>query len=121
MRGRRRRRGSSFIEVLIALVLLAIGGTALITLLGQTAHSIESVSASELQIRAAADQLGALSILDRAELTARVGQRTVRDFSLTIERVAPDLFDVKIATSDKGFELLKTTLYRPDTTDDSSR
>jgi hypothetical protein len=116
---RRARRGSSFIEVLIALVLLATGGTSLVTLVGQTAHSIESVSDAEARIRAAADQLGALAIFDRADLAARVGQRKVRDLSLTIDRIAPDLFDVTIATFDTGFVLLTTTLYRPDTTDAS--
>ena len=121
MRARRRRRGSAFIDVLLSLVLLAIGGTALITLLGQTSHTIESLHQSELQTRAASRQLNALAVMSRTELLTRVGRQTVRGLSLSITREGAELFDVSIATSDAGKVLLRTTLYRPDTTDAALR
>jgi type II secretory pathway component PulJ len=112
----RARRGSSFIEVLLSLVLLAMGGTALITLLGQTAHSIESLRITERETRAAGLELSALAVLDRTQLTARVGRIRSHGWSMTIDRPSPALFDVSIATSDTSMVLLRTTLYRPDTT-----
>jgi len=121
MADRRTRRGWALIEVLLSLVLLAIGGMALITLLGQSTHSIESLHASELQTRAAGAQLNALSILSRADLAGRVGRTTMRGFSVSINRDGNDLFDVAIARSDTGLVLLRTTFYRPDTTDAASR
>jgi Tfp pilus assembly protein PilV len=111
----RPRCGSALIEVLIGLVVLAIGGTALVTMLGQTMHSVESLRAAEIQTRAAASQLATLSILTRSELTQRVGRSNASGWSLTIERMSSDLFSVAIAASDTGLVLLRTTLYRPDT------
>lgn len=109
------RRGASFIEVLVSLVLLAIAGTALITLLGQTAHSLESLHRSEVETRAAAFELSALAFLDRPALVARVGRSRPHGWSMQINRVSADLFDVSVAASDTGIVLVRTTLYRPDT------
>lgn len=108
------RQGSSFIEVLLSLVLLAIAGTALITLLGQTMHSVQSLHATELETRAASAELSALAVLNRSELGARTGRTTTHGWSMTINRPTVDLFDVSLASSDTGMVLLRTTLYRPD-------
>jgi hypothetical protein len=45
----------------------------------------------------------------------------MRGFSVSINRDGNDLFDVAIATSDTGLVLLRTTFYRPDTTNAASR
>jgi len=112
----RARRGSSFIEVLLSLVLLAIGGTALVTLLGQTAHSIESLRVTERETRAAGLELSALAVLDRTQLAARMGRTRSHGWSMAIDRTSTALFDISIAASDTTMVLLRTTLYRPDTT-----
>lgn len=117
----RPRRGSSFIEVLLSLVLLAIGGTALITLLGQTARSIESVRAAEVQTRAASVEIGALAVLTGPQLAARAGRTITHGWFMSIDRPAPGLFDVSIAASDTGMVLLRTTLYRPDSATNDAR
>ena len=117
MRADRPRGGSALIEVLIALVLLAVSGTALVTLLGQTQRSIVTLRETERQTRDAAAELSALSVLGRSDLAARVGWTTAHGWSLRIDRLAADLFDVGIATSDTGAVLLRTALYRPDTAD----
>ncbi len=109
-----RRRGSTFIEVLLSLVVLAISGTALITLLGQTAHALRNVRESEAQTRAAGLEVSALAQLDRSALIARVGRTRPRGWSMQIHRAAPDLFDVRVAPTDTGLVLIHTTLYRPD-------
>ena len=108
------RSGSTFIEVLLSLVLLAISGTALVTLLGQTAHAIQNVRASEIQTRTAGLEVSALAQLDRAALIARVGRTRPRNWSMQIDRVAPDLFTVRVSPSDTGLVLIQTSLYRPD-------
>ena len=108
------RSGSTFIEVLLSLVLLAISGTALVTLLGQTAHAIQNVRASEIQTRTAALEVSALAQLDRAVLVARVGRTRPHNWSMQIDRVTPDLFAVRVSSSDTGLVLIQTTLYRPD-------
>jgi Tfp pilus assembly protein PilV len=111
------RHGSVLIEVLVALVLLAVSGTALITLLGQTSQAMRSTQTSERLARAASEQLGGLAILTRADLLAAAGRRSVNGWALTVTADAPNLFDVSIVESDSGAPLLHTTVYRPDTSD----
>jgi Tfp pilus assembly protein PilV len=105
------------IEVLVGLVLLAVSGTALITLLGQTFEAMRSTQASERLARAASEQLGGLATLTRADLLAAAGRRSVNGWALTVTADSPNLFDVSIAESDSGALLLRTTVYRPDTSD----
>jgi hypothetical protein len=112
------RRGAALIDVLLAIILLAVSGTALVTLVGQTAHSIESLHESEHRTRAAADRIDALSVLDRAALESRVGQRSEKGLIVDIARIRADLFDVRVLQPTNGAVLLRTTLYRPDTTND---
>jgi type II secretory pathway pseudopilin PulG len=116
----RSRRGSALIEVLVALLLLAISGTALITLLGQTTRSIVTVFATERQTRDAAAQLTRLSTLNRSDLIGRTGRGYVRGWWLAVDRANADLFDVSIAASDTGMVLLRTTLYRPEVPNDTT-
>jgi Tfp pilus assembly protein PilV len=110
------RAGTSIIDVILALVLLAIAGTALVTLLGQTAHSIESLRATEHQTQSAGLELGALAVLSKSDFSAHIGTTRRHGWVLSIGRLTPDLFDVSIAASDTGLTLLRTTLYRPDST-----
>lgn len=113
MRGRRSRRGSALIEVLIALILLAVAGTGLVTLLGQTAHTMQSTRETERTTRRASGELDRLALLDRAGLAASVGRHARRGWTLDITERTADLFDVRIAESDTSAPLLRTTLYRP--------
>jgi hypothetical protein len=46
-----------------------------------------------------------------------VGRRELRDWSIDVEQVDSDLFDVAIAPSDTAPSLLRTTVYRPDSID----
>jgi hypothetical protein len=103
------------VEVLIALVLLATAGTGLITLLGQTAHSMRSTLESERETRRASAELDRLVLLDRAALLSLVGRHVARGWSIDIQPVTSAVFDVRIAASDTGASLLHTALYRPPT------
>ena len=113
MRGSQSPRGSALIEVLVALLLLAIAGTGLVTLLGQTAHAMRSTRETERTTRRASAELDRLTLLDRATLAASVGRQALRGWTLDITQRATDLFDVRIAESDTSAPLLHTTLYRP--------
>ena len=108
------RPGSALLDVVAALVVLGLSGTGLIALLGQTAHSVRHVRDTEREVRRASDQLARLVVADRAQLLAMVGQTVSRGWIVTIIHSSPDLFDVVIA--DTTAPVLRTTLYRPDTT-----
>jgi Tfp pilus assembly protein PilV len=109
----RRRSGAAIIEVLVAIVMLALTGTALITMLGQTSYSMQTTIESERLARAATVELNRIVLADRSTLVASVGRRAVRGWTIDVASISPALFDVRIAESDTGAALLRTTLYRP--------
>src|SRR5262249_42112782 len=102
----RARLGGSLIEVCVALVLLATAGTGLVTLLGQTAHSIRTTSEAERDIRSASSELDRLTLLDRAMLLARLGPVTARGWTVDIRAVDSTLFDAKISPAGSSAVLL---------------
>lgn len=108
------RPGSMLLDVVVSLVVLGLSGTGLIALLGQTAHSVRHVRDTEREVRRASDQLARLVAADRAQLLSMVGQTVSRGWIVTIVQRSSDLFDVVIA--DTTAPVLRTTLYRPDTT-----
>ncbi|HVX41700.1 MAG TPA: hypothetical protein VHB25_19220 [Gemmatimonadaceae bacterium] len=115
----RPRRGFALIDVLVAILLLALTGTALVTLLGQTAHTMQSLDRADAASLDASREMDWLASLSRAQLVGRVGRSHHRSWTLDVVRAAPALFDVTVAASDTSAAALGTTLYRPDTIDAS--
>jgi type II secretory pathway component PulJ len=111
------RAGSALLDVVVALTLLGSSGIALIALVGQTARTMRHVAFTERETRLAARELDRFVLYDRAQLVAMVGRRELRDWSIDVEQVDSDLFDVAIAPSDTVPSLLRTTVYRPDSID----
>ena len=112
---KRARRGSALLDVVIALVVLALGGTALIGVIGQTSHAIRSVRTTEREIRGAAGELDRLVIYDRSARLGMLGTRVRGPWTVTVVQATSDLFDVTVAGESRA-PLLRTTMYRPDTT-----
>jgi Tfp pilus assembly protein PilV len=110
----RTRRGSALIEVLVALVLLAVSGVAMVTLLGQTGRSMRSTRDMELETSAASRVLDRFAAMDRAGLLASLGRHDAGGFRADVVEASPDLFDVAVAASDTSAVLLRTVFYRPD-------
>jgi len=111
------RDGFALIEVLIAAVLVATAGIALLTLLGQTARSMRDAATTERLVDSASMQLERLVLLDRSALAAREGRSTIGGgWALRVTQVAPGVFDASVARSDTSGVLLTTTVYRPDST-----
>jgi Tfp pilus assembly protein PilV len=109
------RSGSALIEVLIALVILATAGTGLVTFLGQTAHTLRQLRDEERVIRLASAQLDRMVLWDRTAFVARLGRSAFDGWTVVVQQMTPELFDIAIAASDSGAVLLQTTAYRPDT------
>ena len=113
----RARPGSALLDVMLSLALLATAGVALVTLLGQTAHTLDAVRRTEGELRGASDELGRLATYDRATLLSLLGRTQTRGWTLTVAQRSADLFDVAIAATDSTPPLLTTTVFRPDTAD----
>jgi len=115
------RSGSALLEVMLAVVLLATSGTALITLLGQSAHSLRRVRQTELEAQRASDELGRFVTYDRTQILASVGQSVSRGWLVSVAQSAPELFEVVIADTITRAAILRTTVYRPAMSDVATR
>lgn len=112
----RQRRGTALLEVMVSLVLLGLAGTALVTLMGQSEQTLRQVRQTERAARGASDELARFAVYDRTQVIASIGQQTLRGWLVSVTQSAPDLFDVVIADTLTNAPILRTTLYRPDTT-----
>lgn len=110
------RRGSALLDVVVALVVLALGGTALIAVIGQTSHSIRSVRTTEREIRLASAELDRFVVYDRSSVLALLGTTTRGGWTISVAQVTNELFDVSVSGQSHG-AWLRTTIYRPDTSD----
>lgn len=119
MRDRRShcRRGSALLDVVVALVVLALAGVGLITVTGQTAHTMRSVRETEREAIAASAELDRLVAYDRAQLAAMIGSSVHGEWSIDVAAVGHDLYDVAVSRRGGAVPLLLTTAYRPDTAD----
>ena len=111
------RRGTALLEVMVSLVLLGGAGAALVTLMGQSAHSLRHVGQTEVEVRRASDELARFEAYDRTTIVSLIGQSMSRGWLLSVAQRSPDLFDVVIADTITRVPILRTTLYRPDTID----
>ena len=109
------RSGAALIETLIAIVILAIAGVGLVTLLGQTVHTVHQFRERETEFAAAGRALDGMVSWSRTELDARVGEQSFHGWQLRITDAGTGLYDVVLADTLTGAQLLRTTLYRPST------
>lgn len=108
-------RGMTLIEVLAALVLLTTAGIALIGTLGAAVRAERQAEAEERATDGASRLLAALSLLSRADLDRRLGERTVGQFVIRVQRPEPVLYRVSLADpAAPAVELLATVVYRPE-------
>jgi hypothetical protein len=107
----------ALLDVVVALVVLALGGVAFTTLLRQTIQSMRRVHDVEAETQRASDELDRLVIVGRTELAAMAGRSVVRGWWIDVVPAGQDLFDVTISATDTTPPVLRTTLYRPDSTD----
>lgn len=108
------RRGSALVEVMVALVLLAVGGVALITLLGQTSHTMRATRDTERETLDASRVLDRFAAMNRATLLASLGRNDVAAFRADVVETMPGLFEVTVARTDTSAALLRGAFYRPD-------
>jgi len=109
------------LEVMVSLVLVGTCGTALIALMGQSAQSLRNVRRAELDALAASDELERFVALDRAQLLASIGRSISKGWLVSVIQTGPALFDVVVADTLTKAPVLRTTLYRPDTSDAENR
>ncbi len=115
-RAERPRRGAALVETVIAIVLLAFAGVGMVALLGQTMGTVHQMRHREGEIADAGGAMDRMAAWTRADLEARAGETRWGAWKLQVSEPAEHLFDVSLRDTLTGAELLRTALYRPDTT-----
>lgn len=111
----RGERGMTLIEVLAALAILAAGGSALVATLAAAMREERHSRMEEQMLDAASRVLTATSLLSKADLDRRLGERTVGEFVVRVGRPEAALYRVGVAEQrSPELELLTTVLYRPE-------
>jgi type II secretory pathway pseudopilin PulG len=105
----------TLLEVLVALAILSTSAIGLVSALGAALRAGQRAEAAE-RVTADADRLlSAHSLLSRADLDRRLGERTVGEFQITVQRPEPTLYRIAVAErSAPGVALVVTVVYRPE-------
>jgi len=109
----RNRHGVVLLEVLVALIILATAGIALVEVVAaglraeRDAHERETLLAAEERV------LAALTLLSRPELDQRIGRRHIGEFIADIQRPEPTLYRIALLQKESPHvEDLVTVVYR---------
>lgn len=112
-RPRYARVGAVLLEIIAAVAILALIGTAVVAQIGG-AFRVQRVALREETNLSGADALlSAASLWPRADLDRHLGVRPEGPWFMRIQRPTPQLYEV-ILTDSGGRALLETWLYRPD-------
>lgn len=110
------RDGVALIEVLVALVILALTGISTVTYASAVADARTFGVERELELERAENLMIEHVLLDHRDLIRRLGARRAGEFVVWIDRPRPALFRVGVARSDRPeVELLATLVHRPST------
>jgi hypothetical protein len=108
------RRGVALLEALIALAILSSAGIATVALVASSLRAERDVRDRERETSSAERVLVASTLLTRADLDLRLGDRRVGEFVINVTRPEQTLYRIGIAdTIAPGLELLTTVVYRP--------
>ena len=111
------RAGSTLLEVIVALTILATAGLAAVTGTREAMHAVQHArEADRDRIRASAF-LEVVALWPREDLDQRLGDRPQGPWRLRIDRPLPTLYEVTLSDSARRRAILRTSLYRPEASD----
>ncbi len=99
---------------MIALVILALTGAGLISLLTQTLASVHEMHAREAETSDAAAAIESVASYTRAQLIASTGTTRLPTVWLQVAQPEPSLFVIVVRDTLYDSELLRSAVYRPD-------
>src|SRR5947207_19511 len=111
----RNERGVALLEVLVALIVLATAGIALVELVGHGMRAERQARLREATLATEERLLAALTLLNRHELDQRIGRRKIGEFIIDVQRPEPTLYRVALAQEQSpAVEDLVPVVYRPE-------
>jgi len=109
----RNRRGVVLLEVLVALVVLATAGIALVEVVGAGLRGEREAQEREQTLAAEERILAAMTLLNRIELDQRIGRRQVGAFIVDVQRPERTLYRIALLQQQSAHvEDLVTVVYR---------
>jgi type II secretory pathway pseudopilin PulG len=109
----RNKRGVALLEVLIAVVVLATAGIALVELVGAGLRGEREAQQREQTLAAEERVLAAMTLLNRTELDQRIGRRQIGEFIVDVQRPERTLFRIAVLQQQSAHvEDLVTVVYR---------
>lgn len=109
----RNRRGVVLLEVLVALLVLASAGIALVEVVSAGLRGEREAREREQTIAAEERVLAALTLLNRGELDQRLGRRAIGEFIVDVQRPEKTLYRIALCQHrSPHVEDLVTVVYR---------
>jgi len=107
------RRGAVLLEALVALTVLGLVGSSVVSLLAASIRAEERAAGRERLLESADRVLIAMSLLDRRELDRRLGASELGEFLVVVTRPEATLYRLSIADrAAPDVELLVTVVHR---------
>lgn len=109
----RSSRGVALLEVLVALLILATTGIALVELVGAGLRGERIARAREHTVATEERLMAALTLLNRRELDQRIGRRQIGEFLVDVQRPERMLYRIALLQGQSPqVEDLVTVVYR---------
>ena len=105
--------GVALLEVLIAVVVMATAGVALVELVGAGLRGERAARQREQTLAAEERVLAAMTLLNRDELDQRIGRRQIGEFIVDVRRPERTLYRIALLQQQSAHvEDLVTVVYR---------
>jgi|GEM_PF-683495 type II secretory pathway pseudopilin PulG len=106
------RCGAVLLEVIVAMTIFAIAGTATLVRAAQARHALVLSMASEDRLNAASAFLDHVVLWPREDLDRHLGTHPQGQWWLDVEHPAADLYTIAVVDSGSHQKLLDTIVYR---------
>ena len=110
----RRRRGAALLEALVAMTILTVVGTTVVSFASEASSAVRRASVAEAELRRASRLLDAIALWPREDLDLHLGDRPQGPWRVRIDRPMPTLYTVVITDSSRKRDLLRTAMFRRD-------
>jgi type II secretory pathway pseudopilin PulG len=108
------RKGIALLEALVALVILTTVGASTVTMAAEAARDIQRARRTESAMRAANAFFDAVSLWSRDDLDRHLGNRPQGAWLMRVDRPTPTLYIATLTDTATHTELLRTSLFRPE-------
>ena len=106
--------GAVLLEVIVALLILSVAGTTAVVMASESSRAVQRAREADAEVRAANAFFEAVALWPRADLDRHLGEREQGQWRMMVQRPIPTLYTVVLRDTLAGAEILRTSLFRPD-------